>query len=209
MNLEVIARNWRFWAAIGILIGVFGCSAVIVFGTTLGDQARQPTREALAAMTPFREVCGGGAGQSSARGPADGTGPHRIVLFRTLIAGAQDLTSYYNRTEDFPVDWRATTPAEVELVACVHAETVAIETCEYRLESGANAVLQRNQWVSRVVLHDAQNGAVIDEGVIEGSLPRECQDSESFSGGLTTQVVTGDQPSVEAIAEWLTPRVMR
>ncbi len=209
MNFEVVARNLWFWAAIGILIGVFGCSAVIVFGTALGDQARQPTREALAAMTPFREICGGGTGQSSSRGLADGPGPHRLVLFRTLIADAQDLTTYYNRTEDLPADWRAPTPAEVELVACVHAETIAIETCDYTLESGASAVLQRNQWVSRVVLHDAQNGAIIDEGTIAGSLPRECRDSESFSGGLTTQVVTGEQPSVEAIAEWLAPRVTR
>ena len=209
MNIEVIVRNWRFWIAIAILVGVFGCSAVIVFGTALGDQARQPTREALAAMTPFREICGGGAGQSSARGLAAGPGPHQIVLFRTLIASAQDLTSYYNRTEDYPIEWRATTPADVELVACVHAETVAIETCEYTLESGVGAVLQRYQWVSRVVLHDARSGAVIDEGVIEGSRPRECRDSESFAGSLTTQVVTGEQPSVEAIAEWLTPRVTR
>ncbi len=209
MNLSLLVRSWRFWLAVVILGGVMACSSVILLGTALGDQARQPTREALAAMGPLREVCGGAGGHTAAKGISQDAGPHRLVVFRSLLSGEQSLDSFYNRSEDFPSEWRASTPEDAELVACVHAERILIEECTYTLEGGTAAVLRREQWLARIVVHDARSGDVLDEGVVEGSLPRECQDQESFADGLTTQLVTGDQPAADAIAEWLEPRVMR
>jgi hypothetical protein len=202
----LLIRSWRFWIAVVILGGVFACSSVIVFGTALSDAARQPTREALAAMTLLREVCGG-SGLNEARGVQPDAGPHRLVVFRSLMAGEQSLDSFYNRSEDVPAEWRASAPDDTEVVACVHAERILVEECAYALDGGATAVLRREQWLARVVIHDARTGEVIDEGGVEGSLPRECQDEETFPDGQTSQSIIGEQPTPDAIAQWLRPRV--
>ena len=209
MDATLFFRSWRIWIALLILVGVFGCSAVIIFGTALSDLQRQPTQEALAAVSPLREICGGGSGPAAAKGYIDGAGPHRLIVFRSILADPQDLTAYYNRTEDFPTEWRARGLSAAELVACVHAERLLVEECTYTLEGGTAAVLRREQWLARIVVHDARSGDVLDEGAVEGSLPRECLDQESFADGLTTQLVTGDQPAADAIVEWLEPHVMR
>ncbi len=208
MDATLLIRSWRFWLAAIILGGVLTCSAIIILGTGLSDLSQRPTREALASLTPLREICGGGPGQAEAPGLQDGPGPHPTVLFRSRIAG-EDLTAYYIRNDDLPEDWRATTIAVAEMVVCAHAEVVIVEECQYTLENGISAVMQRVQWVSRVVVHDARSGAVLDQGYVEGTLPRECQDSETFSGSLTTQQVAGEHPAPEAIAAWLEPRIVR
>lgn len=208
MDGTLIFRSWRIWIALLILVGVFGCSAVIIFGTALSDLQRQPTQEALAAVSPLRELCGGGSGSASAKGYTDGAGPHRLIVFRSILSDAQDLTAYYNRTEDYPAEWRATGLGEAELVACVHAEPVVIEECSYTLDNGVAAVLQRVQWLARIVVHDARSGDMLDEGAVEGSLPRACQDQESFTGSTLVVQVAGEQPAPTAIAGWLEPWVM-
>ncbi len=208
MDGSLLFRSWRLWIAVAILVGVFGCSAVIIFGTSLSDLQRQPTQEALAAVSPLRELCGAGEGSADAKGYTDGDGPHRLIVFRSLLADAQDLTAYYNRTEDYPAEWRAPALSEAELVACVHAERVVIEECNYTLDNGVAGIVQRVQWLARVVLHDARSGRVLDEGEVSGSLPRACQDQEDFSGSSMILQVAGEQPAPDAIAGWLEPRVM-
>ncbi len=208
MDGSLFFRSWRVWIAVAILVGVFGCSAVIIFGTSLSDLQRRPTQEALAAVSPLRELCGGGEGPADAKGYTDGAGPHRLIVFRSILADDQDLTAYYNRTEDYPTEWRAPGLSEAELVACVHAERVVIEECNYTLDNGVAGIVQRVQWLSRIVLLDARNGRVLDEGEVAGSLPRDCQDQEDFSGSSMIVQVAGEQPAPDAIAEWLEPRVM-
>lgn len=56
MDLSLLIRDWRFWLAVVILGGVLACSSLILLGTALGDLGRQPTREALQAMTVFRDT---------------------------------------------------------------------------------------------------------------------------------------------------------
>lgn len=208
MTLALLIRDWRFWLAVVILGGVMACSSVIIFGTALSDLGRQPTREALQAMTVFRDTCGAGGGVAQAPGLASPTRPHQVVVYRSLLPSTGDLSSYYNRTEDLPEEWRATLPNETELVACVHAERVVIEECAYTLENGDVGVLRREQWLARIVLHDARTGDMIEEDVLEGDLPRECQDNETFTDGTLILQVEGQQVAPKAIADWLESRVM-
>ena len=207
MNLSVLIRDWRFWLAVVILGGVMACSSIIIFGTALSDLGQQPTREALQAMTIFRDTCGSGGGVAEAPGLTSPTGPHQVVVYRSLLPSTGDLSSYYNRTEDLPEEWRATLPNETELVACVHAERVVIEECEYTLESGATGVLRREQWLARIVLHDAHSGDVIEQETLQGERPRECQDTETFTEGTLSLQVEGTQVAPKAIADWLESRV--
>ncbi len=207
MDLSLLIRDWRFWLAVVILGGVVACSSIIIFGTALSDLGQQPTREALQAMTVFRDTCGSGEGVAEAPGLTATTGPHQVVVYRSLLPSTGDLSSYYNRTEDLPEDWRATLPGETEMVACVHAERVVVEECQYTLDSGVAGVLRREQWLARIVLHDAHTGDVIEQETLSGESPRECQDSETFTEGASTLQVEGKQVTPKAIAEWLESRV--
>ena len=207
MDLSLLIRDWRFWLAVVILGGVLACSSLILLGTALGDLGRQPTREALQAMTVFRDTCGAGGGVAEAPGLTSPTGPHRVVVYRSLLPSTGDLSSYYNRTEDLPEEWRATLPGETEMVACVHAERIVVEECEYTLDNGAVAVLRREQWLARVVLHDAHTGDVIEHDTLQGEPPRDCQDSETFTEDALSLQVEGEQVTPKAIADWLESRV--
>ena len=133
-----------------ILGGALLCSGVILAGQALSTAAEAPAQAtqaaALEALRPLKDLCLGGAGQAPAAEYRPGAGPHRLAVFRSNIAGSADLSTFYNRTEDYPAEWQAGALAQAELVACVHTASIVVEECAYDLPAGARAVLQRVQF---------------------------------------------------------------
>lgn len=191
--------------------GIFGtvcvCSSVILAGTLLSGGGRASAQEGLAALAPLRQACFGGGGHAEAAPYPGGPGPHRLVVFRSNIAGSTDASTFYNRTADLPAEWQAGTLAEAELVACVHAGASVVEACAYTLSDGSNAVLQRSQLNATVALYAAQTGALLDQGVLLGAPPRACQDQEQFGEGVSTQAVYGEAVTAAQIQAWLAEHV--
>lgn len=193
---------FRLLLAAGILGGVLLCSLTILAGALLSSQGRQPEQDRLAALAQLRALCGGGGGHAQAAALA-GAGPHRLVVFRSNIAGSTDLTTFYNRTEDYPAEWHASGPDQAELVACVHTGSVILEECAYTLSGGAQAVLQRVQWTAIVNLYTAQTADLIAQAELPGSEPRPCRQQEEFQGSALTQPVYGEAVAPAQIQAWL------
>jgi hypothetical protein len=190
-----------------ILGGVLLCSGVILTGLAISNAAEAPARLTQEAswesLKPLKELCAGGAGNAAAASYAPGSGPHRLVVFRSNIAGSTDLSAFYIRTEDYPEAWRAAVVEDAALVACVSANSYIVEECAYTLEGNQAATLQRVQLAATINLYAARTGALVGQTELIGSEPRACQDTEQFSGGLLTATVTGEAVPPEAIAEWL------
>lgn len=190
-----------------ILGGVVLCSGVILTGLAVSNAAEAPartTQEALwESLKPLKELCAGGAGNSAAASYAPDAGPHRLVVFRSNIAGSTDLSTFYIRTEDVPAEWRADDIAQAELAACVHAGSVIIEECTYTLANATTATLQRVQLTAIVNLFAARTGELVGQSELPGPEPRACQNTEQFVEGSLTATVTGEAVTPDVIAEWL------
>lgn len=190
-----------------ILGGVMLCSGVILTGLTVSNAAKAPARAAQEAswesLKPLKELCLGGAGNSSAANFTPGAGPHRLVVFRSNIAGATDLSTFYNRTEDYPAEWRAAELAQAQFVACIHTGSIVVEECAYTLPNDVRATLQRMQLTAQVSVYAAQTGELLGQAELPGALPRACQAQEQFAETLTTQSVAGDPVPPAQIEAWL------
>jgi hypothetical protein len=199
--------QFRVVLAGAIIGGVLLCSLLILGGLALQGATQAPTKATQQAsfdsVKPLKELCAGGAGNAAAAGYAPGSGPHRLVVFRSNIAGSTDLSAFYIRTEDYPEAWRAAVVEEAALVACVSANSYIVEECAYTLEGNQAATLQRVQLAATINLYAARTGALVGQTELIGATPRACQDTEQFSGGLLTATVTGEAVPPEAIAEWL------
>jgi hypothetical protein len=192
----------------GVTLGsVLLCSGLILGGLALSNAAEDPARATQQAsfdsVKPLKELCAGGAGHAAAANYTPGNGPHRLVVFRSNIAGSTDLSTFYNRSEDYPAGWQATELAQAELVACVHTGSIVVEECVYTLKDGTRATLQRVQLTAIVQLYAAHTGELVGRGELPGSAPRACQDKEPFAEGVRTAAVTGEAVTADAIAEWL------
>jgi hypothetical protein len=205
-NQKKLAK-FRLIIAAAIIGGVLLCSTLILGGLALQGVTAAPAQATQQAsfdsVTPLKELCAGAAGNTTAASYAPGSGPHRLVVFRSNIAGSTDLSTYYIRTADYPEAWRAALVEEAALVACVSANSYIVEECAYTLEGNQAATLQRVQLAATINLYAARTGALVGQTELIGSEPRACQDTEQFSGGLLTATVTGEAVPPEAIAEWL------
>ena len=145
-------------------------------------------------------ICGGTGAANAAAYTASGQHP---IIFATEGYDGNYLPAY-----NTPLAWKANSLEEMQLVACITERNAEIEQCSYEISgSKDSAVLIRTQSKALVTLREAQTGAVVatsDE--LTGGLPRECQDSEQFQDGESTQYVTGTSPD-DLINEWLKPFV--
>lgn len=199
--------QFRVLLAAVILGGVLLCSGLILGGLALEGAAEAPAKATQQAsfdsVKPLKELCAGGAGNPAAASYTPGAGPHRLVVFRSNIAGSTDLSTFYIRTEDYPEAWRAAVLEEAALVACVSTGSAIIETCEYTLADGTAATLNRVQLTATIRLYAARTGELIGQAELPGPEPRACGDTEKFVEGSRTATLTGDAVTPEAIAEWL------
>lgn len=211
MTLGQRRFRWRVIVAAGILGGVVLCSLVLLIGQGLADGQAAPARAtqeaSWASLAALKGMCAGEAGDAAAAPYADGSGPHQLVVFRSNIVGSTDLSTFYNRSEDHPEDWRAALLEDAALVVCVQATSVVVEECAYQLRGGEQAVLQRVQLGAAVSVIAAQTGEVVAQDVLPGSEPRACGEQEEFADGVTAQVVSGDPVETTVITEWLRPYV--
>jgi hypothetical protein len=196
----------RLLLAAGILGGVLLCSLTILAGTLLSAGSRQSQSASLAALSPLKQVCFGGAGLPAAAAYSPGA-EARLVVFRSNIAGSTDPTTFYNRTADYHTAWQASELEGAGLVACVHTGSVIVEECAYTLGAGGRGILQRVQWTARVDLFAAQTAELIAQGELSGALPRACQQQEEFSGTAVTQPVYGEAVTPGQIQAWLSDYV--
>jgi hypothetical protein len=93
------------------------------------------------------------------------------------------------------------------LVVCLEEEKLEVQRRPYTLESGAAAILVRQQWQTIVILRKARTGKAVaaSNGLVGGS-PPECQASQQFDSGKSTEYVIGSKPG-EAVETWLRPYV--
>jgi hypothetical protein len=181
-----------------VLGGVLLCSGLILFGVVVGGSPLMEAQAAAERLRPLRAVCESGAAVPEAPEYIADSGPNKVVVYLAV-----DGEAYYNRTEDYPRRWRAATVGEAELVACAQTGTQVIETCDYTLEDNTPAKLQRVQYTLTVRVYAPHTGELLDETVLTGNAPRACQDSETFTGGATTQTVTGDPINPAEVTKWL------
>jgi hypothetical protein len=199
--------QFRVLLAAVILGGVLLCSGLILGGLALEGAAEAPAKATQQAsfdsVKPLKELCAGGAGNPAAASYTPGAGPHRLVVFRSNIAGSTDLSTFYIRTEDYPEAWRAAVLEEAALVACVSTGSSIVEECAYTLQDNKAATLQRVQLTAQIKLYAARTGELVAQGELAGTEPRACGDTEQFVGDLLVATVTGEAVTPEAIAEWL------
>jgi hypothetical protein len=197
-------KTLRFYLIVagGILGGVLVCSALIIFGLAVGGSPLVEAQAAAERLRPLRAVCESGAAVPEAPEYFADSGPNKVAVYLST-----DGQTYYNRTEDYPRRWRAALVSEAELVACAQTGTQIIETCEYTLADNTPAQLQREQYTLTVRLYAPHSGELIDETVLTGVAPRACQDNETFTGGATTQTVTGDPINPAEVEKWLLTHV--
>ncbi len=197
----------RVIVAAAILGGVVLCSVILLIGLTLEDDAEAPARAtqeaSWASLAPLKTQCAGGGGEPRAARYTPGAGPHRLVVFRSNIPGTTDLSTYYNRTEEYPTDWHAALLEDAALVVCVHASVAVIEECAYDLRGGAQGVLVRQRHIAIVHVTAAHTGEVVAQTELAGGDPRACQDQESFAADMTQLAVVGDPVPASLIADWL------
>jgi hypothetical protein len=203
--------QFRVILAGAIIGGVLLCSALILGGLAVQGAAEAPERATQQAsfdsVKPLKELCAGGGGSAAAANYAPGAGPHRLVVFRSNIAGSADLSTFYIRTEDYPEAWRAAVVEEAALVACVHTGSYTVEECAYTLEDNKAAMLQRVQLTAQINLYAARTGQLVGQGELAGTEPRACQDTEQFVGDLLVATAIGEAVTPEAIADWLSEYV--
>lgn len=200
--------QFRLIIAGAILLGVLLCSGVILGGLMIQGAAEAPTKATEQAsfdsVKPLKELCtGDAAGLANAAEYAPGGGPNRVVVFRSNLTGATDLSSFYIRTEDYPEAWRAAELEQAALVACVSANSYVVEECSYTLEGNQAGVLQRIQLTALVNVYAARTGELVGQKELIGTEPRACQDTEQFIGDLLVLTVTGEAVSTQAITAWL------
>jgi hypothetical protein len=197
----------RVIVAAAILGGVVLCSVILLIGLTLEDGAQAPARAtqeaSWASLAPLKTQCAGGGGEPRAARYTPDAGPHRLVVFRSNIAGATDLSTFYNRTEEFPADWHAPLLEDAALVVCVQTSAAVIEECAYDLRGGAQGVLVRQRSIAIVHVIAAHSGDLVAQTELVGGDPRACQDQESFAADTTLLTVVGDPVAASTIAEWL------
>lgn len=207
MTLEQRLLGLRVIVAAAILGGVVLCSVVLLIGLTLEDGAEAPARAtqeaSWASLAPLKTQCAGGGGELRAARYTPGAGPHRLVVFRSNVAGATDLSTFFNRTEDFPTNWHAPLLEDAALVVCVHPALVVVEECAYDLRGGAQGVLVRQRLIAIVHVIAAHSGEPVAQTELAGGDPRACQDQESFAADTTELAVVGDPVPASLIADWL------
>lgn len=187
----------------------FGVAAVLLIGSLIGcGAAPTPTPKPTVALpqtishaeeSRLAEICAGeGAGTSEAASYTQTSGIHPIVYAQGPHGGWKPSSNYR-----IPAGWEPQELAEAELVACIEQRGETIEKCSYTLTSGEAASVSRIQKVAVVTLRETQTGKVVATSPdIEGSLPKECKESEQFKAGKKSKALEGGRP-VSEVNAWL------
>ncbi len=188
---------------------ILGVVAVLLIGGLIGcGAAPTPTPKPTVALpqsishaeeSSLAEICAGeDVGASEAAPYAQTSGIHPIVYAQGPHGGWKPSSNYR-----IPAGWEPQELAEAELVACIEQRGETIEKCPYTLTSGEAASVSRIQKIAVVTLREAQTGKVVATSPdIEGSLPKECKESEQFKAGKKSKALEGGRPITEANA-WL------
>lgn len=99
-----------------------------------------------------------------------------------------------------PLDWTASTPAELHYVLCASESEVIIQSCPYI----GGHTLRRKRYVWAIELYSLVTEQLYQTTKLEGSAPRKCLQTEYFMVGSTTTDVYGNRPTIEQIIDWLT-----
>jgi len=123
-----------------------------------------------------------------------GGGVHPVVL----LASSGESHAW---SDDLPEEWYPGAVEAAQLVACVGEEDEReIEVCLYNGPS-----ITRFQYQVSLRLVEARTGAQVASTVLEGSMPRECRQSEDYD--LTR--LEGNHVAVAAARDWMRAYVER
>ena len=122
---------------------------------------------------------------------------HPILIINELTG--EDLSSDYYEHE---LAWKPDSAEYLQLVACVKAGWITVETCQYY-----GGVAYRKQHDVKVSVYEAKSGVLIDTIRFSGIPPRQCGDTEVFFNDEKTKDIKGDPFSASALIYVLTPFV--
>lgn len=95
-----------------------------------------------------------------------------------LIMIASEGENAQNLSAELPGAWGAAEIERTELVVCIEVEDEKLlQTCEYDVGSD----VERYQQNYNVTVYEAMTGAVLDQGIFPGALPRACREQELIS----------------------------
>jgi len=121
-------------------------------------------------------------------------GIHRLAVTRFDGEYDENAIAY-----DIPVMWLALDdPRSVELVLCFDTKAEELETCRYT--DGSKITRFRNTYYFS--LREAASGVEIDSLELKGNPPPACPVSKDTSD-YYYRVSQGDQPSLQALEDWL------
>lgn len=183
-----------------LLILIVAASACGSGSTEATVQAAKEEKAQLEATLGL--VCDG-QGAAEAAAYQQVTGVHPIVSLEG-VPGAWRLDEQYARREG----WLTEVLQDVELVVCVRQEPLLIETCPYTLQNGTSVSVERYQYETTAVLHQARTGETLAEMTWTGSEPQRCSAETSFKEGETVKKYYGVGVGGREVGDWLEPYVV-
>ena len=183
------------------------CGALVAVGSIAGSGDRAATKAAqtaVAGLEPLKAICTGQSnGHAQAAAYTQGAGVHAVVAYRSLTTG-----TFFRDTKVGTGDWAPQSLEQAQLVACLEESNITVESCPYKSQSsGTSSTLDRLQNQVKVRLVSAKTGQVVGQETLKGTMPRECQDKETFASGATKATVSGDPVTPSQIQGWLKPFV--
>lgn len=146
-----------------------------------------------------------GTGYAEAAVYSQTSGVHPTVILNAKSTGS----GWFIPATDIPETWTPTQPQAMELVACISTEKTLIETCPYKLTSGATTSVERIQYHVAVTVYEAQSGKQLASTVMDGSMPDNCGEQVNFKEGETRQFIYGSLPSTADAVAWLRQYIER
>jgi tetratricopeptide (TPR) repeat protein len=104
---------------------------------------------------------------------------------------------------DLPNDIEATRPGHFRYVSFLFKSDRQVESCKYS-KTGYGAVshyIVRMQKTYKVRVYDTRTGYRVQIGTFTGPLPKGCPSSYSFGG--ITEYITGAEPDMDDVIDWL------
>ncbi|MBN1668565.1 MAG: LysM peptidoglycan-binding domain-containing protein [Anaerolineales bacterium] len=130
-----------------------------------GDEVEASSDLMLETFTP---LCERASGVSQAA-------VYNRLAISPLIMIASGGENALNLSAELPGAWGAAEIERIELVVCIEfKEERLLQTCEYDVGSD----VERYQQNYNVSVYEAITGAVVDQGIFPGALPRACQEQE-------------------------------
>ncbi len=184
VDLVNLIRNLKLYSAILSFMVLLSSCIIAKDADFMGDLYTPSI------MEKFSGVCSGGANVNAANYKGHDK-IHPIVLLNTF----GDLHEW---SDDLPDDWWANSENEIELVACLSAQTlVRVETCTYILTSFTT--INRNVWQVSAKLSEARTGKILASKTFQGSSPRPCGKEERTS----TMEINGEYVPFGDVINWL------